>query len=139
MSMPRGIVAVYSMARPRRPAIEKHAVLAAAGTDGSMSRRATRLADRVARAALEYVDADPADRLLAILHGEDRAPIDTLATDAEIDTASLIVAERMRRLEARGGQHLPERQWLVEDRATVKAVADILAERYRRFFRSQAK
>ena len=134
--MPRGVLRVYAMARPRRPAAEREAVRAAADGRGSAAQRASRLADRVAAAALSYVDADPADRLLEIVRA-DKSPIDTLATDAEIDTASLIVAERKRRLECRGGQHLPERQWLIEDRATVAAVASQLAERYRRHLRAK--
>ena len=81
------------MARPRRPLAEKAAVLAAAGEDGSATQRAARLADRVARAALAFVDADPADRLLAILQRGSLTPIDTLATDAEIDLGLDIMAQ----------------------------------------------
>lgn len=137
--MPRGLIAVYAMARPRRPVVERQAVLAAAIGKGSQSQRAAQLADRVAVAALKYVDADPADRLANMLRDRDRTPVSILATDAEIDTASLIIAERVRRLESRGGQLLQERHWTAENRATVAAVAAQLTERYRRFLRTQAK
>ncbi|WP_126172854.1 hypothetical protein [Altericroceibacterium xinjiangense] len=127
---------VYAMARPRRPALERVAVIEAAGDRGSASCRATRLAETVAAEAMRRIDADPAEAMIAALRLLDPSAVDILAADAEIDTASLIVAERVKRLEARGGQRLPEREWRHEDRATVEAVASVLARRYRKYLQA---
>lgn len=132
IAKPRGLQSVYAMARPRRPAAERAAVIAAAGRQGSAAQRAARLAETVARAALADIDGDPADRVIAALRSIEPTPVDILATDAEIDTASLIVAERVRRMQCRGGRRLAERAWPADDDETVRAVAETLARRYRK-------
>ena len=123
---------VYAMARPRRPVAEREAVLAAAGEIGSAKCLAERLARAVAAKAMEFVDADPADRMIALLGGESDDPVRTLAHDPEIDTIGLILAERKKRLECLGGQWPSERQWAAENRRTLEAIAATLAQRYRR-------
>ena len=88
MPMPRGIVAVYAMARPRRPDAERLAVIAAGAGEGSAAQRARRLAYAAATTALQDIDADSADRVFTLLRGLTPSPVDVLATDAEIDTAA---------------------------------------------------
>jgi hypothetical protein len=133
VTMPRGIVAVYAMARPRRPEAERAAVIAAAAeTGGTVAQRAALLAKRVATAVLADIDAEPDDRVLTILRQMQATPIDVLATDPDIDTAALVLAERLRSLTARAGRRLPEREWAAEDRTIVAVIANRLARRYRR-------
>lgn len=123
---------VFAMARPCRPDAERLALIAAAGDAGTATERAARVARLVAAAALQDVDLSPADRIVTLLRMASGDPIDRLATDPEIDTAGLIVAERVRRLEARGGRRLPESEWQIEDREIARAVAGKLSARYRK-------
>ncbi len=125
-------VRVFAMARPRRPDAERDAVREAARGQGPAKQRAAWVARRVAVAALQDIDLDPNDRIVKLLRLASGDPVDRLATDPDIDTASLILAERQRRAEARGGRRLPEREWAREDREIVQAVSARLAERYRR-------
>ncbi len=138
MIVPRrdGLVAVYAMARPGRPDAERVAVLAAAGDKGSIAQRAARLASKVAIEAMNHIDMDPGERILALLAPLAPSPIEVLATDPEIDTARLIQLERIQRMEARGGQRLAERQWAAEDRAILAKIVPTLAERYRKHLRT---
>ena len=120
------------MARPRRPASERECVRAAAAdVPGTAARRAAIVAERVAAATLCFIDGAPGDRVSALLRRMAHCPIETLATDADIDTAGLVSIERIRRLEARGGRRLLERDWPAEDRAIGAAVTKLLARRYR--------
>lgn len=130
--MPRGISRVYAMARPRRPGAEKLAVRAAADGPGSAKARAQRLARAVAVRTLEEMDRQPHEQVITLLATLDPSPVAVLATDADIDTAALIRAERARRAEARGGRRLPEAEWPAEDRDVLESVRATLAERYRR-------
>ncbi|UUL82231.1 hypothetical protein [Sphingomonas qomolangmaensis] len=125
------IMRVYAMARPRRPLSERDAVRAAAGVSGSVTCRATALARRVAAATIAEIDRPHAERILSLLNAMTGDPVTALATDAEIDTAALVVAARTRRLEARGGRRLPEAGWANEDREIAAEVAHVLARRYR--------
>ncbi|OHT22186.1 hypothetical protein [Edaphosphingomonas haloaromaticamans] len=134
MKLPRGLIGpIYAMARPRRPGAERETVIAAAGTNGSASNRARQLARAVAAAALADIDRDPAEHVIRLLRDLAPTPLDTLAISAEIDTAGLVIAERVRRLRARGGRRLSDREALSEDSEVIAAVASILSERYRRY------
>lgn len=127
---------VLAMARPKRPVTECAAVIEAASGNGSAAQRARRLADRVAAMAIEEVNRDPADDLTVMLRVLEGSPAYFLATDPEINTARLVSAERCKRLEARGGRRLPERDWHREDADIQIFVSNLLAERYRRFLTS---
>lgn len=137
----RGLVGpVMAMARPRRPEAEREAVReAVAGSTGSAIERARRLAHAVASAALADIDRDPADHVIVLLRGLSPSPVDRLSTSAEIDTSGLIVAERLRRLRARGGRRLSERETEAEDAEVLGAVAATLSRRYRKILSAQAK
>lgn len=91
------------------------------------------LARKVAKAALDDLQAMPGDRVAILLGMMANSPLARLAADPEIDTAALVRAERLRRLEARSWRHLPEREWAADDRAVIEAVTAILAKRYSRF------
>jgi hypothetical protein len=129
------MLAVYAMARPRRPDAEREAVLSAPAGDGSAAQRARTLARAVVSAAVQDMDQDPGDRLVSLLMPLSVTPIARLATDPEIGTAGLIVRERMRRMEARGGRRLQEWEWCREDREIAATVTAVLAERYARLMR----
>jgi hypothetical protein len=124
------------MGRPRRPDAERVAVLAAAGTQGSVQARAVRLAKRVVADTMAEIDRDPAERVIALLRDLDPTPLRALATDPEIDTAAVIRAERQARLDGRGGRRLPELEWPIEDREVARAAVAILAKRYARMIRA---
>lgn len=127
--IPRAICTVFAMARPGRPAIEREAVLeAAAQMTGSHAQRARRLAHAVAQLTLREIDGPAADRVLLLLRTLDATPAAVLATDPEIDTAGMIRAERIRRLEATGGR----RSLPAEDRELLRTITDQLAKRYAR-------
>lgn len=87
------------------------------------------------RAALVHIDGDPEDRLIGQMHALVASPVYVLATDPDIDTAGLIVAERVRRMVCRGGRRLRECEWGREDSEVMATVADTLAERYRRLLK----
>ena len=122
---------MFAMARPRRPEVERAAVVEAAAGAGTVTARAARLARAVAAAALAQVDLLPDDEIIGLLRALDPSPVARLALDPAVDTAALIIVERVRRLEARGGRRLAEREWRDEDQAILAAVATILARRYR--------
>lgn len=122
------------MARPRRPEREAILVRAAAGeVTGSATARAGTLARRVARAALQDLDGAPGDRISSLLGALACAPIDVLATDVEIDTAALIRAERLRRIEARDCRRIGSAEADAEDRDILANVERVLARRYARY------
>jgi len=130
---PRGLIGpVFAMSRPRRPAAERDAVIAAAGPTGSAAQRARRVAQAVALAAIADVDRDPAERILALLRDLSPTPVDVLATAPEMGTAQMILSERVQRLRNRGGRRLSERAQDSEDKEIIAAVASVLSERYRR-------
>lgn len=131
LTLPRGIVAVYAMARPRRPAVERDLVRQAAGRAGGAAERAVRLARRVAAATMLEMDAEETDRVLQLLRAIAADPMTRLASDPEIDTAALIRSEREKRAAGRGGRRLRERDWPAEDREILAAVSDTLSRRYR--------
>lgn len=126
---------VFAMARPSRPASELEAVLAA-----SQSISLGRLAKLVASRAISEANRDPIDDLAIALHEltivMTPSPIEALANDPDIDTANLVRMERIRRFEARGCRHLPERQWAAEDAEILAKIATRLANRYRRMVRN---
>lgn len=131
--MPRAISTVFAMARPGRPAAEREAVLeAAAQMTGSHAQRARRLAHAVAQLTLREIDGPAVDRVLLLLRTLDATPAAVLATDPEIDTAAMIRAERIRRLEAAGGRRSLPAEWPAEDRELLRIVTDQLAKRYAR-------
>lgn len=121
-----------AMARPGRPASEAEFVIQAVGSQGSANARASCLARRVAQAAVDYVDADPLDRAVDQVDRHSVSPVKLLATCAEIDTAGLVRAARIKSFEARGTQQLPDRQWRAETMQIVEEVAKLLARRYAR-------
>jgi hypothetical protein len=131
--MPRGIIGVFAMGRPRRPAEEAHLVRQAAADGGTAIARAARVAHRVAALTLVAVDEVGEEPVVKILRMLANDPTTILARDPSIDTAALIRIERARRCEARGGRRLPERDWEREDRETLKYVAVALTRRYRRY------
>ncbi|MBZ9650328.1 hypothetical protein K9B33_22615 [Sphingobium sp. 3R8] len=112
---------------------ERLLVWEAAGSEGSIAERAARLARSVAAAAMAEIDQDEGDRVIALLRQLAPSFVDRLATDPEFSTGALIVKERVRRLEARGGKHLPQSEWCEENRQVLHAVAATLARRYRTF------
>jgi hypothetical protein len=129
--MPRAIQRVHAMARPTRPIAERDLVRVAAAGAGSALNRARRLGRAVAEAAIADIDMDPADRVIGLLRALAASPVDRLANDPMFDTGALIVAARLARLRARGGRHLPEREWPAENREVLASVASTLARRYR--------
>lgn len=133
------ITRIYAMARPARPAAERELVWEGAGSAGSIAERAGRLARLVATAAMAEIDQDDGDRVISLLRQIAPTPVDRLATNPEFSTGALIVKERMRRLEARGGKHLPPTQWQEEDRQVVVAVAATLSRRYRTYLSADEK
>ncbi len=135
--MPRGIVRVFAMARPRRPACERDAVIAAARPDGTAAARARALARDVAQAAIEDIDRAPEDRLMLLLAPEPVSLVQLLATDAEMGASALVVRERLRRMEGRSGRRLREWEWRAEDREISSTVTAALAKRYARYLRVQ--
>jgi len=135
--MPRGIIAVFAMARPGRPAEEARLVRQAAADGGTAVARAARVAHRVAALTLVAVDEVGEEPVVAILRMLANDPAVILARDPSIDTAALIRIERARRCDARGGRRLPEREWEREDRETLRSVEAALTRRYRRYLSTQ--
>lgn len=125
-------VRVFAMGRPARPPREAELVRQAARGKGTVAERAKRLGFAVARAAIEDMDLDPAERIVALLRAATGGPVDRLASDPDIDTSGLILAERIERLTARGGRRLSDAEWEAENTAIVEIVAQKLARRYRR-------
>lgn len=106
----------------------------AVGTNpGSVNAKAGALARRVARATLHSLDGAPGDRISSLLGAIARVPIDVLATDAEIDTAALIRAERLRRFEARSCRRIGMVEADAEDRDVLALVESALTRRYARY------
>lgn len=130
---------VWAMGRPRRPDAERAAVLAAAVGSGSVEARATRLARRVVADTIAEIDRDPSERVIALLRSLNPTPLQSLASDPEIDTAAIIRAERQARLDGRGGRRLPEAEWPIEDREVSRAAVAVLAKRYARYIRAASK
>lgn len=131
--LPRGIVRVYAMARPRRPDAEGLAVReAVADWRGSAASRSRRLAIAVAKAAMADIDVAPEQRLLAMLARLVPSPVSRLATDPAIDTAAFIRAARAAALEAHGWRRLTDGEWREVDRTILDAMTARLAKRYAR-------
>lgn len=124
---------IFAMARPARPAAERDLVWEAAGTVGPIAERAGRLARLVASAAMDDIDRDDSDRVIGLLRQLAPSPVDRLATSPEFSTGVLVMKERVRRLEARGGKHLPPAAWAEDNRQVLSAVASTLTRRYRTF------
>lgn len=105
------------------------------GAQGSRAAVAAAIAVEVARLAVIDVTASDDDlgaKLeLATAHLEQPA-LTCLATDPEIDTASIVVREAVRRFEARGCRHLGPSEWSCADASLRDAVATRLSGRYRR-------
>ncbi|GGO90826.1 hypothetical protein GCM10011329_04090 [Stakelama pacifica] len=127
------------MARPRRPIAERDLVRRAAGDIGSAKMRAQRLASRVARETMAAVDRDPGERIFDLLRTYDDDPARALATSPDIDTAALVRAARLARLEARGFRRLLPAEAANEDEAVCAEVGQRLAERYRRHLSGNRK
>ena len=127
------ILRVFSMARPSRPASERALVVEAASASGTAVERATRLAKAVAAIALDEIDREDAERVIGLLRQLAPTAVDQLATAPEFATAEMIVRQRVRRLEARGGKRLSQPQWADEDREVLKAVVATLSRRYRTY------
>lgn len=127
---------VWAMARPRRPDAERVAVLAAVDSNGSAEARAMRLARVVVQETIADIDRDPSERVIALLRSLDPSPVQSLASDPEIDTAALIRSERQARLDGRGGRRLREAEWAIEDREVSRAAVATLARRYARIIRT---
>lgn len=106
---------------------------------GTVRARATRAARMVASEAVAYLDTDPddvTDRLILIAQAQGGgSPAYTLATCPEIDIASIVIAARTRRFQARGGRQLSERAWSKETIDVLNETAALLAERFRRHLR----
>lgn len=128
---------VFAMARPARPMAERDAVRAAAPCHGSARARARWVASAVARAAIAAVDRDPLDGLADLLRPRTASPIDQLATNADYGATRLVIAYRSQRVVDRGGQRPREIEWLLEDRMAAASIEAALAERYRRFLRTE--
>lgn len=103
---------------------------------GTVSQRAARLAHAVASASMEDIDRDEADRVIGLLRALAASAVDRLATNPEFGTGVLILRERVRRMEARGGRHLAPSEWKDDDRAVLKAVTATLSRRYRSYLSS---
>ncbi len=129
---------VFAMARPSRPLGERDLVSTADSGAGTVSERASRLALSVANASMADIDRDDADRVIGMLRALAPTAIDRLANDPEFGTGALIVRERLKRLEARGGKHLHPSDWKDDDRAVIKAVASTLSRRYRSYLAGSA-
>ena len=124
---------VFAMARPSRPASERALVLEAASSSGTAAERAARLAKAVAATALDEIDREDAERVIGLLRQLAPTAVDQLATAPEFATAEMIVRERVRRLEARGGKRLSPPNWADEDREVLRAVVATLSRRYRTY------
>lgn len=138
--MPRGIVAVYAMARPARPERERELVRElTAGMGGTARARATRAARLVAAEAVAFLAADPddvTDRVLLLARASlSRTPAYLLATCPEIDTAAIVLGARTRRFQARGGRQIGPDAWARETEEVVAETSTLLAERFRRHLR----
>lgn len=134
---PRSVSRVFAMARPRRPASECDAVIAAARPEGTAAARARALARAIVEAAIEDIDRTPEDRLMLLLAPEPVSLVQLLATDADMGVTALVVRERLKRMEARSGQRLREWEWRTEDREIISTITAILAKRYARYLRLQ--
>lgn len=130
---------IMAMARPRRAAVETALVAMAdaeIATVGSRRRRAEVLAREVARIALAHVRSDDFEAALALAEAAARTPaIAQLACHPEVDVAALVLAEAARQLEARSCRHLPASEWRAADEELCNAVAERLAERFRRLLK----
>lgn len=105
---------------------------AAAGQSGSCAQRARRIARAVAEHTLREIDGSPADQVLLLIGALQASPVDTLATDPEVDTAALIRVERAARMEARCWRRPTPAEMDADDRAMLDAITDRLAKRYAR-------
>jgi hypothetical protein len=132
------------MARPARPPAEHRAVIEAA----ALVRAETGLtaaepiagiiAVRVVEALAAFLD-EALDPVLSVA-GELRrqtcpTPYDALATDADIDTLGLFLAERIERFRDRCGMILPVTEDAKERAAILGKVQARLADRYTRHLR----
>ena len=95
-----------------------------------------RLARVVVQETIADIDRDPSERVIALLRSLDPSPVQSLASDPEIDTAALIRSERQARLDGRGGRRLREAEWAIEDREVSRAAVATLARRYARIIRT---
>lgn len=129
----------FAMARPARPRAERLLVVEAAGRSGTIVERATRLARAVATTAMGAIDRDEADRVIELLRQLAPTSVDELASGPDFATGDLILRERVRRLEARGGKRLRAEQWAEEDREVLEVVVATLARRYRNYLSVSSK
>lgn len=130
---------VFAMARPRRPACERVAVIAAAAAlaPGASARaKAKAVASAVITELLEDAErCDPFDRAMfearqAIAHD----PVVAIVADAQIDLAGMLRRERLIEFEARGCVQLGPAEWERETLAICARLTARLEARYRKLF-----
>lgn len=124
---------ILAMGRPRRPQAEADLVRSA-------GLPAAELAREVAKATIVDLDMASADPFLAaaaeLARQSAQSPVLLLATSPTIDTAAMAKRIRLRRFEARGCTHLPEREWAAEKRQVEVELSECLARRYSRLLRN---
>jgi hypothetical protein len=131
------------MARPRRPEVERQAVLAAADVvrreTGMISAKAVsrEIAARVVRALETELEADPLElALIAIERDLIGSPFQRLASCPNIDTISDLVERRVNRLRARSGRYLSPAEQTAERHIIADELTTVLAGRYDRHLRA---
>lgn len=137
MTQRRGIVRVFNMARPRRPARELDLVERAfadmpAGL--SLRTKSAHLARRVVEELMARASCDdPFDRALAaLLLAVDADPALELALSEAFGFQGELSRERMARFEARGCRQLASHQWDMETAEIREVLCRRLAARFRR-------
>jgi hypothetical protein len=134
-----------NMARPRRPSIEEHLVREAAGIVRaetaltSAKAQSREIARRVVIELMADIDADDLEAAVAAVErrliGE--TPFQQLASSPEVDTASLFVERRAKRLQARAGKYLTQCEQEAERRIISREIRELLSSRYDRHLRSR--
>jgi hypothetical protein len=141
--IPRALCgSVRAMARPAIPKNEKEAVLDAASQLASPSVSAVRQAQIIAAKVVKKLLSDLTcdDPLSAALSELEQRlfpdPISTLATDPDINTASIFVEKRISLLRSRNGKYLTQLQVKSEQVIVTKYTIDRLSQRYLRIIRN---
>lgn len=109
--------------------------MAAADMTGSARTIAGIIAEQVSDllvADFDKTDDPVLDILRELTEALDNSPQRRLATDPEIDSASILRAARLEAFEGRGFRHLAEAEWAREQARNHALARDILTQRYRR-------
>lgn len=148
MNGPRALLGpIRAMARPARPAAELIAVREAASVlahhDGGRNaeRLANEIAERVVAELMSRLDQAASDPFVTALASLEQryapSPFITLATCPEIDTISLFVERRVRRMRDRAGRYLSPAEQRAERGSISSELVQGLARRYCRHLRGK--